>query len=161
MTKLTSSLALLLVVSLLVGCDHGTKHLARRHLQGAPALELVGGVLDLRYTENRDAAFSALRSLPPSVKSPVLVGSRLAICVVVLILLARRRSYGLQRLGLAVVLAGGLGNLIDTLWRGYVVDFIHLRYWPVFNVADICVAVGVGLIFLGEHRRWRSDRSRA
>jgi signal peptidase II len=159
MTKVTSSLALLLVVSLLVGCDHGTKHLAKRHLQGTPAVELVGGVLDLRYTENRDAAFSALRSLPPSAKSPVLVGTRLAICVVVLFLLVRRRGLGLDRLGLAVVLAGGLGNLIDTLWRGCVVDFIHVHHWPVFNVADICVAVGVGLIFLGEHKRWRADRA--
>ena len=159
MTKLTSCLGLLLVVGMLVGCDHGTKHLARRHLQGAPAVELIGGVLDLRYTENRDAAFSALRAVPESVKSPVLIATRIAICLVVLVLLVRRSGGALERLGLAVVLAGGLGNLIDTLLRGYVVDFIHVHHWPVFNVADICVGVGIGLLFLSQHQRWRGARS--
>jgi len=50
------------------------------------------------------------------------------------------------RLGLVLILAGALGNLGDRLFRGYVVDFIHVSHWPVFNVADICVSVGAALL---------------
>ena len=58
----------------------------------------------------------------------------------------------LLSLGLALVLGGAVGNLIDRLRLGYVIDFIHLHYrdfhWPVFNVADIAITVGVGLVLL-------------
>lgn len=48
----------------------------------------------------------------------------------------------------ALVIAGALGNLYDRLRYGYVVDFLDFRVWPVFNVADISISVGVGLIIL-------------
>jgi signal peptidase II len=48
---------------------------------------------------------------------------------------------------LALFLAGGLGNLLDRLLLGHVIDFIYIHYWPIFNVADICLTVGA-LIFL-------------
>ena len=48
----------------------------------------------------------------------------------------------------ALLLAGALGNLSDRLFRGYVVDFIHLHHWPIFNVADICIVVGALLFAL-------------
>jgi signal peptidase II len=55
-----------------------------------------------------------------------------------------------QTLALAVVLAGALGNFIDRAWHGYVVDFLHIKYWPVFNVADIYVTLGVlALVLFG------------
>jgi len=153
MNKLTASIGLLSLVALLVGCDHGTKHLARKHLRGEPAVELIGGALDLRYTENRDAAFGALRWAPPSIRGPGLTVVRSLLSLVILVLLLRRSGLGLDRFGLALVLAGALGNLVDGILRGYVVDFIHLHHWPVFNVADICIAVGVGLLLLGGRRR--------
>jgi signal peptidase II len=153
MSKLTASIGLLSVVALLVGCDHGTKHLARKHLRGEPAVELIGGVLDLRYTENPEAAFGALRWARPSVRGPALTAFRGLLSLVILVVLLRRRGLGLDRFGLALVLAGALGNLADGLLRGYVVDFIHVHYWPVFNVADICIAVGVGLLLLAGRRR--------
>jgi len=57
---------------------------------------------------------------------------------------------------LALVLAGALGNLMDRLMRGYVVDFFYLHHWPVFNVADIWIALGVGLLGLSAMRAPRA-----
>jgi signal peptidase II len=51
------------------------------------------------------------------------------------------------------VLGGALGNMVDRIVRGYVVDFIHVKGWPIFNVADIAVVVGVGLMLLSRVRR--------
>jgi signal peptidase II len=54
----------------------------------------------------------------------------------------------LVRLALGLQLGGALGNVIDRLHRGYVVDFMHLEHWPVFNVADSCIVLGVVLLAL-------------
>jgi signal peptidase II len=152
----------LAVVLLLVGCDHGTKHLAKAHLEGKSALELVPGVFDLRYTENTDTAFSLLGSwVGPHVRQPLLVGVKLAVVsALVAFLLARwSRLRNVERAGALMALAGGFGNLIDRFARGYVIDFLHLRHWPVFNVADIVITIGVALLLLGRRaptKRWRA-----
>jgi signal peptidase II len=54
----------------------------------------------------------------------------------------------LIRLALGLQLGGALGNVLDRVRLGYVVDFLHLRYWPVFNVADSCIVIGVALLVL-------------
>jgi signal peptidase II len=159
MGKTTASAALFLLVVFLVGCDHGTKRMAERHLRGKPRVELISGVLELRYTENRDAAFSLLRELPPPTRRALLLSGRLVVCLALLAAVALRRRLGLHPVGLALALAGGLGNVVEYLLRGFVVDFIHVSHWPVFNVADVCLGVGVGLLLLGEQRRRRARAS--
>lgn len=143
------------LVLLLVGCDHGTKHLAKAHLEGRSAVQLVPGVFDLRYTENTDMAFSLLgKWIGPETRQPLLVGMKFAVVTALLVYLLLRWSglRGLERAGALLTLAGGVGNLIDRFARGYVIDFLHLRHWPVFNVADIAITVGVLLMAVG--MRW-------
>ena len=65
----------------------------------------------------------------------------------------RGRANGWARVGLALVLAGALGNYADRLLRGYVVDFIHVTHWPVFNIADVLLTVGGALVLLQGLRR--------
>jgi signal peptidase II len=60
--------------------------------------------------------------------------------------LARRPAWSRQSAGIALAIGGGLGNLIDRVARGSVIDFIHWHGWPVFNVADIAIFVGAVLI---------------
>jgi signal peptidase II len=62
---------------------------------------------------------------------------------------SRRTSGGSARLGFTLALAGALGNVLDRLARGYVIDFIHLTHWPVFNVADVLVVVGIVVMVRG------------
>ena len=58
------------------------------------------------------------------------------------------RGFPLSRLGLSLLLGGAMGNFWDRLFMGYVIDFVDLRFWPVFNIADAAIVVGVILLFL-------------
>lgn len=83
---------------------------------------------------------------------------------VVIVVLLRRTAPGdrLNASGLSLVLGGALGNLIDRLWLGHVVDFLDVYYgashWPAFNVADSAITVGAVLLVLG---MWRQERAAA
>jgi len=65
-----------------------------------------------------------------------------------LALIYARTASSTSRLAVALVAGGALGNLVDRLRFSYVVDFIHVRYWPVFNVADIAIVAGAGLLLI-------------
>jgi signal peptidase II len=140
-------LLMMLVVGL-VGCDHATKVVAKVTLEGGTPHALIPGVLDLVYTENHDTAFSLLRAVTSPAKGPlILLMASLAILAVVVAWWKRRRQARLlEHTAFALVVAGAFGNVLDRLQRGYVVDFIHLQYWPVFNVADIAVCAGGALV---------------
>jgi len=147
----------LLALVALVGCDHVTKHVAKADLQGRPPQALIGSkvdsVLDLRYVENTDVAFNLMRAVPEGTRAPLLLATGLLGCVTLLVLLAWRPRRPAVQAALLLVAAGALGNTLDRVARGYVVDFIHVRHWPVFNVADICVTAGAVLIVWTTLRR--------
>ena len=143
-------LGILLLTLSLFGCDHATKLAAEQSLSHGRAVDVVSGVLELRFTTNDDTAFSLLHNLgiprPPIV---LMAASALALLgVIAMWLAARKRASRVQHVGFALVLAGALGNVVDRAVRGAVVDFIHVTHWPIFNVADIAVVVGVALLGL-------------
>ena len=155
LTRWLLSAALLLTV----GCDHASKHGAATNLRGGRVIELIPNALDLRYVENHDVAFSLLGRFG-------LEGSRGVIGLLALLTVGvmsgmwfRRRNVAslAEHLGFALALAGGIGNVLDRFTRGFVVDFIHVHHWPVFNVADLAVAVGMALVLLSG---WRSPIER-
>jgi signal peptidase II len=149
-----SSLVLLFIAAFLVGCDHATKVVAKAALESRGAMALVPGVLDLRYAENRGAAFSTLAaSSHPFVGPALLAFSALATLFVAVWWWRRREAPLLERAGYAFVCAGALGNAVDRAVHGYVVDFIHLAYWPVFNVADVAIVVGGAALVLASRTR--------
>lgn len=101
------------------------------------------GIFHITRVNNTGAAFGWLKN---SGGFLIFVS---AISVVVLTLhLFRKRKPSVSDAAWALVLGGALGNLYDRLRFGYVVDFLDLRVWPVFNVADACICIGVGLIFV-------------
>ncbi len=119
--------------------------------------EVIPGLFRLVHTRNRGIAFGLLGSSGPLVQTLLL-----AVVVTVVAVLVWQLSRGdgdrLAGLGLALVLGGALGNLLDRLLRGEVVDFLnfYVRFggreheWPSFNVADSCITVGAGLVILAE-----------
>jgi signal peptidase II len=133
----------------LVGCDHATKLAAESTLRSHGPVDIVPGVVDLAYTENRDVAFDALSRLSLHPSSVLLVGLALAMTAAVVGLwVSRRRARWPEHAGFAMVVAGALGNAIDRATRGHVIDFVHVRFWPVFNVADVLVVLGVAVLVL-------------
>ena len=149
MANLSSRLSILISLTLLVGCDHATKGIAKVELDGGTVHHLIDGILGLRYVENTDIAFNLLRWVPETVRAPaLLVFGSIAVVVLGILLL---RGFGdtlTRRCALVLVTAGALGNYLDRVVRGYVVDFVHLRHWPVFNVADVYITAGYVLLAL-------------
>jgi signal peptidase II len=140
-----------LTTATLVGCDHATKIAARSALEASGPVALVRGLLELRYVENRDTAFSLTRHIDFPGKLWVLAGVS-CVAIVALAAAAWRRGARASRgeqLALVLVAAGAIGNVLDRLGRGYVIDFIHLQHWPVFNVADVLIVAGCVLLAMG------------
>jgi len=144
----------------LVGCDHVTKYAAKAQLEGGPGRDVIHGVVNLQYVENTDVAFNLLRWVPEAVRKPVLTvtGGITMLALVVLVVTAgfsRVRSRSMVGFALLLVTAGAVGNGLDRLVRGYVVDFVRLPHWPVFNVADVYVTAGAALLGFA---MWRANR---
>lgn len=143
MNLLQMRVALVAMAILLVGCDHGSKLAAKRALEHEPPRTLMQGVFDLDYVENRDAGFGLLRAVPETIRTPLLTSVQLISGIALLLLGMRRNTRSLTRACLLLICAGAVGNGLDRLVRGYVVDFLYLHHWPVFNVADIYITAGV------------------
>jgi signal peptidase II len=150
----------LLSTFLCVGCDHVTKHLAKQAYENQPPKPLVGNVLDLTYTENRDCGFGLLRAVPENIRKPILTSLQLGTGIIVLALALRRKVGRSLRAAFVLISAGAMGNGIDRIARGYVVDFVHLHYWPVFNAADVYITVGMVLFVLASWRRTSAPAER-
>lgn len=139
--------------------DQVTKQLVVRNLNWFDSIPLMPH-LNLVYLRNTGAAFSMLSNAPPAFF--VLLG--VAVSIGILIWL-RRNPHGepLVAPGLALILGGALGNVIDRVTRGYVVDFIDF-YWgswhfAAFNVADMAISIGAGLLILDSLIQWRRERA--
>ena len=135
------------VAAVTVVLDQTTKAVALSHLQSGP-IPLLGGVIGLSLTRNTGSAFGL--PAPAWVTTAV----SLIVCVVVLVWVARGAGASLVRaIALGLVLGGAVGNLADRVCAGGVLDFIDLGIWPVFNVADIALTIGIGLLMIEAIRR--------
>ena len=133
----------LLCTAALIGLDQIVKLWAVRVLQPMGAMPLIPHVVELRFVLNQGMAFSLL-----SGKQLFLIAATgAALLLVAYWLFFRSRGKKLQQAALILVLGGGIGNLIDRVLNGEVVDYINLLFmrFAVFNFADICVCVGVAL----------------
>ena len=141
-------LVLVLVLLLLVGCDHASKGVAKSELETGGARELIRGLLSLRYVENTDIGFNLLRWVPETIRFPALIvsGAVAVVALVYLLLRSSRDKTSLALPALLLITAGAVGNYLDRIARGYVVDFVHLKHWPVFNVADVYVTTGYAIL---------------
>ena len=131
---------------LLMMIDVMSKKWAESVLAPLGSMPLVRGIIGLRYAENTGAAFSAFSNstMLLSVVSAI-------ICAGVLIYMLRHPQCDwMAGSSLAMILSGGIGNLLDRMTRGYVVDFFELQFveFAVFNVADICITAGAVLLFI-------------
>lgn len=126
--------------------DQITKGLAETYLPRFPdqSIPILGDLLRLTYVANRGAAFGILQD-----RTLFFVAVGL---VVVVVIVASYRYFpvngALLNIALGLQLGGAIGNLIDRIRYGYVVDFIDVAIWPVFNLADSAIVIGVGILAL-------------
>lgn len=138
--------ALIIVVLLVI--DQITKHLAIVHLKDKPAHVLIEGVLEFKYLENRGSAFGMLQNQKFFILFVGVVF--MAVILFFLFKLPNEKKFRITHILLAMVVAGGVGNMIDRIRFDFVVDFISfvLINYPIFNVADCFIVVGTIVLFL-------------
>lgn len=148
------SLSLLFgIAGLTFALDLWTKHWATESLADRDSLPVLGQFLRLTYTRNSGVAFG----LGAGTNFPFYVFSLLAAIAILVLFVGGRVQGRTREVALALIFGGAIGNLVDRITTGLVVDFIDvgIRQWrfPVFNVADSAVTVGVALFALGWTRR--------
>jgi signal peptidase II len=142
------------VSAAIVVADQITKWLVLARFAPGERVE-VTGFMNLVLVFNKGAAFSFLADAP-GWQTPLLVAFALGAAVLVSVLLVRDPSRRLYCAGLALILGGAVGNVIDRMRFGHVVDFLDLHaggwHWPAFNVADSAITVGAVLLILDGFR---------
>ncbi len=129
---------LIIVAALVLVADQITKLWVSRALVPGQSVPVVG-IFHISYTTNTGAAFGILRG-----QSMFLTLAALVVVVAMLFFYRHLSSAGLlSNVALGLILGGSLGNLVDRLRLGHVVDFLDFTYWPAFNVADSSIVVGV------------------
>ncbi len=133
------------VVAVVVGLDQLSKYLIVSFMSAGQTVAVIPRLLHLTYIKNPGAAFGLL---------PYRTILFIAITLVVMVFMfiyyrALPKGFYLMRLGLALQLGGALGNLVDRLRYGQVIDFIDVKFFPpVFNLADMAIVIGVGIFVI-------------
>lgn len=132
----------LVICAFLVAVDQTAKLIALSNLKPIGNIEFIKGFMDFTFVENRGAAFGILEG-----QRWLFVLLTLAVTAIIIgafLKMPKNREYNMVRASFVLILSGALGNLIDRIFRGYVVDFFEFTFisYPVFNIADIYVVIG-------------------
>jgi len=152
-----------LIALAIVLTDQATKAIVVRTMRLGQSIPIVPGYFDFTFVLNPGAAFSLLATLPERIRSPFFILISVAAAVLIVVYRARHlRGHRLATVSLGLILGGAVGNLIDRIRYGVVVDFldahVHQYHWPVFNVADSAISVGVTLLLIEMLLEWRRER---
>jgi len=132
-----------IIVFCVLSLDCLTKFIAQRNLALNDSIPVVKNIFHLTLVHNRGAAFGILKN-----QLPLFIVTSLFAVILIAFSLKEKKGSLLYCTALSLILAGALGNLIDRLTLGYVVDFLDFRIWPVFNVADSAITIGAVLLAL-------------
>jgi signal peptidase II len=135
---------LLSVAAVIVAADQATKALARHFLETGGAIPIVDGYVQLTLVRNTGAAFGIFSNSRPI----FIIATAVAMLLIVAYHASLKETNVLLSLALAFELGGAAGNLIDRIHLGWVTDFIYFNGFPVFNVADSAITIGVALLIL-------------
>ncbi len=142
------SLLYIAIIIALTALDQFTKVAAVSHLMGSGPYVIIDNVLELLYVENRGAAFGMMKGMRPFF---LLLAPAVSVGVFLILLgTPDEKKYLPVKICFLGIIAGAIGNFIDRLMQGYVVDFIYFKPidFPVFNVADICVTCSCILLMI-------------
>jgi signal peptidase II len=151
-------LLFVVLVGIVLGLDQATKRVVHNTFKLYESRPVVASFLHLTYVRNSGAAFGLLSRQNPGFLRLFFLGVTFVALVILLFYYARVPwEQTLTLWGLCLIASGALGNGIDRLWLGQVIDFIDVHvshyHWPAFNVADSAICVGVGCLLLDTVRR--------
>jgi len=128
------------IILFVVAADQVTKYITIHYLKPLGSVTVLEGIFNFTYVENRGAAFGILQNQ----RWFLIVLPLLIIAAIIVYLIAHRKEGLLARICLSVILGGAIGNLIDRIVYGFVVDMLQAAFidFPVFNVADTAVVCG-------------------
>jgi signal peptidase II len=152
-----------LIALAVVLTDQITKAMAIRFMRLGQSIPIIPGYFDLTFVLNPGAAFSLFATLPEGIRNPFFIGISVTAAILIIVYRFRYlRQHRLASASLGLILGGAVGNLIDRVRFGVVVDFLdahlHQYHWPVFNVADSAISVGVTLMLLDMVLEWRKEK---
>lgn len=133
----------------LITLDQVTKFLAVTNLKDASSISLISNFLSLTYVENKGAAFGILQEK----KVFFVISTIILVLFLLCVLIFNKKITRYSQISLVLILSGAIGNFIDRVRLGYVIDYIDIKFgtiydFPVFNVADCCVVVGAILLVI-------------
>lgn len=137
-----------------LGIDQLTKYLVARHILLYEVREIIPGFFNLTHVHNRGAIFGFLGNTDkPAALVLLNLGALIAFSVVIYYFIQTPLNQSWMKISFALIISGAMGNLVDRIFRGYVIDFLdfYVRnfHWPFFNIADSCITVGtIILIFI-------------
>ncbi len=134
-----------LIIAAVIIFDRVVKKVVATNMYPWETIPVIEDVFHLTFVQNRGAAFSMWQE-----QWIILIGLPLVVIAIgfVIIFLMRKKWDKVMLTAIAFICGGGLGNLIDRMSLGYVVDMFDFRVFPVFNIADIFICVGCGLMIL-------------
>ena len=139
------------IIGTVVALDQLTKYLVEKHLRMYEVVPIIRGFFNLTRVRNKGAAFSLLSTAPDGFRSVFFISVSLA-AVAVIAMMIRKSKDLLLVVSFSFIAGGAVGNLVDRMRFGEVVDFIQWYvkswYWPSFNVADSAITVGVALLVI-------------
>lgn len=149
-------IALLLISFVVIALDQITKNYILKAFEYGESVDVIKNYFNITYVRNYGAAFGMLSKVEASIRDLFfLLMPPFAMAVILMMLKMAKPSEKLRNLALCAVFAGAMGNYIDRLRFGYVVDFLDFHYfskwaWPAFNVADMSIVCGVTVLIILE-----------
>jgi len=123
--------------------DQLTKLLVTKNLLLNQSLPVIRGIFHITLIYNRGAAFGMLKN---QARLFIFVSLFAVVLIMAVLKKNKYRKSSFYNISLSLILAGALGNLIDRLIRGHIIDFLDFRIWPVFNLADSAITIGAILL---------------
>ena len=134
-----------LIVVVIAGLDQMVKWILMNQVDLFEKITVIPGIFDITHIRNDGAAYNMFSSMPILL---IVMPSVVMLAGLVYIALANKENHLLLMSAISMVIGGGLGNLIDRIKTGYVVDYLDIHIIPIFNLADIFICVGCGLLFI-------------
>ncbi len=143
---------LAVTVIIVVLIDQWIKHLIISKFEWGESIDIIKSIFAITYVRNTGAAFGLLHRAPDYFKQPFFIIVPLIALFVISFIFVKNKDT-LVAFSLSLIIGGALGNLVDRMKLGFVVDFLDFHWkdfyhWPAFNVADSCIVIGVFLIFI-------------